>query len=74
MFCVSSLDFHVTSTYDWAMFNNLRIDMKGKISSKWNNAIVDILLEKLLQKKADPEYWGDMKKVTCILRTSSSKS
>ena len=55
--------------------NDLCIDIKGKISSKWNNAIVDILLEKLLQKKADPEYWGTcLKKVTCILRTSSSKS
>lgn len=40
--------------------DDLHIDMKGNISSKWNNAVVDILLEKLLQKKSDPEYWGDM--------------
>jgi hypothetical protein len=40
--------------------DDLHIDMKGNISSKWNNAVVEILLEKLLQKKADPEYWGDM--------------
>ena len=40
--------------------DDLQIDMKGGTSSKWNNAVVDILLEKLLQKKADPEYWGDM--------------
>jgi hypothetical protein len=40
--------------------DNLRIDMKGTISSKWNEAVVDILLEKLLQRKADPEFWGDM--------------
>ena len=42
--------------------DDLRIDMKGTISSKWNKAVVDILLEKLLQKKDDPEYWGDMPK------------
>jgi hypothetical protein len=40
--------------------NDLRIDMKGAISSKWNITVVDILVEKLLQKKDDPEYWGDM--------------
>ena len=40
--------------------DDLHIDIKGIISSKWNNAVIDILLEKLLQKKADPEYWGDM--------------
>ena len=40
--------------------DDLHIDMKGSISSEWNNAVVDILLEKLLEKKADPEYWGDM--------------
>jgi len=34
--------------------------MKGTRSSKWNDAVVDILLEKLLQKKVDPEFWGDM--------------
>jgi hypothetical protein len=40
--------------------DNLHIDMKGNIGSQWNNAVVDILLEKLLEKKADREYWGDM--------------
>jgi len=40
--------------------DDLRIDMKGTRSSKWNDAVVDILLEKLLQKKVDPEFWGDM--------------
>jgi hypothetical protein len=40
--------------------DDLHIDMRGNISSKWNNAVVDILLERLLQKKVDPEYWGDM--------------
>ena len=41
-------------------WDDLHIDMKGNINSKWNNEVVDILLEKLFQKKADPEYWGDM--------------
>jgi hypothetical protein len=40
--------------------DDLRIDMKGTMSSNWNEAIVDILLEKLLERKVDPELWGDM--------------
>jgi len=40
--------------------DDLRIDMKGTRSSKWNDVVVDILLEKLLQKKVDPEFWEDM--------------
>ena len=40
--------------------DDLRIDMKGTIGSKWNTAAVDILLDKLHQKKVDPEFWGDM--------------
>jgi len=40
--------------------DDLRVDMKGTMTSKWNEGVVDILLEKLLQKKVDPEFWGDM--------------
>jgi hypothetical protein len=40
--------------------DDLRVDMKGAVSSKWNEAVVDILLGKLFQRKVDPEIWGDM--------------
>jgi hypothetical protein len=39
--------------------DDLRVDMRGTVSSKWNEAVVDILLEKLFQRKVDPES-GDM--------------
>jgi hypothetical protein len=34
--------------------------IKGTIGSQWNHSVVNILLEKLLEMKADPEEWGDM--------------
>ena len=40
--------------------DDLRINMGGTMNSKWNGAVTDIVLKKLLQKKSDPDFWGDM--------------